>query len=76
MYNSSFKNLSDVDVSVRFYYRTVKYDLDGLKQDCSNSVAKALEFLQFCSKPTVWHDVARRTKNIDIQRTATLLVYT
>ena len=45
MYNSSFKNLSEVDVSVRFYYRTVKYDLDGLKQDCSNSVAKALEFL-------------------------------
>ena len=25
--------------------------IDGLVQDCSNSIANALEFLQFCTKP-------------------------
>ena len=26
--------------------------IDGLAQDCSNSIANALELLQFCTKPS------------------------
>ena len=29
-------------------------DIDGLVQDCSNSIAKALELLQSCTKPLIW----------------------
>ena len=28
---------------------------DGLMQDCSNSIAKALELLQSCTKPSIYH---------------------
>ena len=28
--------------------------LNGLVQDCSNSIANALELLQSCIKPSVW----------------------
>ena len=31
--------------------------IDGLVQDCSNSIANALELLQSCTKPSIWsHD--------------------
>ena len=29
-------------------------DIDGLVQDCSNSIANALELLQSCTKPSIW----------------------
>ena len=29
--------------------------IDGLVQDCSNSIANALELLQSCTKPSKWH---------------------
>ena len=29
------------------------HDIDGLVQDCSNSIANALELLQFCTKPSI-----------------------
>ena len=29
------------------------YDIDGLVQDCSNSIANALELLQSCTKPSI-----------------------
>ena len=28
---------------------------DGLVQDCSNSIANALELLQSCTKPSIWY---------------------
>ena len=28
--------------------------IDGLVQDCSNSIAYALELLQFCTKPSIY----------------------
>ena len=28
--------------------------IDGLVQDCSNTIANALEFLQSCTKPSKW----------------------
>ena len=28
--------------------------INGLVQDCSNSIANALELLQFCTKPAIW----------------------
>ena len=31
--------------------------LDGLVQDCSNSIANALELLQCCTKPSVTDDL-------------------
>ena len=33
----------------------VKYHIDGLVQDCSNSIANALELLQSCTKPSIWY---------------------
>ena len=30
------------------------YDLNGLVQDCSNSIANALELFQSCTKPSIW----------------------
>ena len=32
---------------------TMKYHFDGLVQDCSNSIANALELLQSCTKPSI-----------------------
>ena len=29
------------------------HDIDGLVQDCSNSIADALELLQSCTKPSL-----------------------
>ena len=29
------------------------YHIDGLVQDCSNSIANALELLQSCTKPSM-----------------------
>ena len=29
---------------------------DGLVQDCSNSIANALELLQYCLKPSIWQN--------------------
>ena len=31
-----------------------RYNIDGLVQDCSNSIANALELLQSCTKPWIW----------------------
>ena len=31
-----------------------QYHIDGLVQDCSNSIANALELLQSCTKPSIW----------------------
>ena len=28
--------------------------IDGLVQDCRNSIANALELLQYCAKPSIW----------------------
>ena len=28
--------------------------INGLVQDCSNSIANALELLQSCTKPSIW----------------------
>ena len=31
-----------------------RHQIDGLVQDCSNSIANALELLQSCIKPSKW----------------------
>ena len=33
----------------------MRSQIDGLVQDCSNSIAKALELLQSCTKPWKWY---------------------
>ena len=30
-------------------------DIEGLAQDCSNSIANALELLQSCTKPLIYN---------------------
>ena len=30
--------------------------IDGLAQNCSNSIANALELLQSCAKPSIWNN--------------------
>ena len=32
----------------------LKFDIDGLVQDCGNSSVLAMELLQSCAKPLVW----------------------
>ena len=32
-------------------------NIDGLVQDCSNSIANALELLQSCTKPSMYNDI-------------------
>ena len=36
----------------KYVQSAVQDQHDGLVQDCSNSIANALELLQFCTKPT------------------------
>ena len=42
----------------RDYFASLDYTssvyIDGLAQDCSNSITNALELLQFCSKPSIY----------------------
>ena len=35
-------------------YHTTEVDIDGLMQDCSNSIANALELMQSCTKPLIY----------------------
>ena len=44
----SYKNLHE------WYHETLVYEIDGLVQDCSNSIANTLELLQSCIKPSKW----------------------
>ena len=37
----------------------VRYNIDGLVQDCSISIANALEILQSCTKPSIWLHCSR-----------------
>ena len=40
---------------VHWWQRNVrKFHITGFVQDCSNSIAKALELLQSCTKPSMW----------------------
>ena len=32
-----------------------EYDIDGLAQDCSNSIANVLDLLQSCTEPSIYH---------------------
>ena len=34
--------------------KVIAFYIDGLVQHCSNSIANALELLQFCTKPSMW----------------------
>ena len=34
-------------------FKAIRKDIDSLVQDCSNSIANALELLQFCTKPSI-----------------------
>ena len=40
--------------------------IDGFAQDCSNSIANALELLQSCTKPTIWVHGMIKTDACDI----------
>ena len=34
-------------------FPNLEFIIDGLEQDCSNSIANALELLQSCTKPSI-----------------------
>ena len=36
-------------------WQTVRYDIDGLVKDCSNSSVLAVELLQCYTKPSIWY---------------------
>ena len=49
-------NNKDIFRTDRYHYNTAKTVvllIDGLVQDCSNSIANALELLQSCTKPSI-----------------------
>ena len=41
-------------MSVHHNLADIKHNIDGLVQDCSNSIANALELLQSCTGPSIW----------------------
>ena len=45
-----------------------KLQINGLVQDCSNSIANALELLQSCTEPSIWyrHHISHGTLSEDI----------
>ena len=48
--------LKDMDKkSVPNHIKHLKAYFDGLVQDCSISIALAMEILQSCTKPSIWH---------------------
>ena len=44
----------DLDYQTLTQHFTLDWYINGLAQDCSNSIANALELLQSCAKPSVW----------------------
>ena len=42
------------DIKFSIVAGLIKLLVDGLEQDCSNSIAKALELLQSCTKPSIY----------------------
>ena len=48
---TSIKSVKGYSQALIISYVQVNVDIDGLMQDCSNSIADALELLQSCSKP-------------------------
>ena len=44
--------MAKIDTHAGVYIFLYEY-IDGLVQDCSNSIANALELLQSCTKPTI-----------------------
>ena len=43
-----------VQLWLKWIVKSLWHHIDGLAQDCSNSIAKALELLQSCTKPSIW----------------------
>ena len=50
------KTISIVTIkhSLKLRYKIFEMHIDGLVQDCSISIANALEILQSCIKPSIW----------------------
>ena len=47
--------IASIHIEAGFPYNKIQHDIDGLVQDCSNSIANALELLQSCTKPSIWY---------------------
>ena len=47
---------NSTEASVYIGIEIDEYDTNGLVQDCSNSIANALELLQSCTKPSICVD--------------------
>ena len=46
----------EIAISSRYHHHhhLLTHNIDGLAQDCSNSIANALELLQSCTKPSIY----------------------
>ena len=62
------RHVSD-DISICFYLNE-KFYIDGLAQDCCNSIANALELLQSCTKPSIYGFLFYWSMLLKIQLTA------
>ena len=47
-------------------YSIRQCNIDGLVQDCSNSIANALELLQSCTKPSTWYCMQQKNDLIKL----------
>ena len=46
-------SMQKFEFAQKMFYNTRLAHIDGLAQDCSNSIANALELLQSCTKPSI-----------------------
>ena len=62
IYNRAVLFKKNIQPPVGCRYNKVQYNIDSLVQDCSISIANALEILQSCSLAlSHWHDIAYST---------------
>ena len=56
MADENLAKSSATSIVKKVAYRQDKgHQIDGLVQDCSNSIVNALGLLQSCTKPSKWH---------------------
>ena len=48
---------SDENTNNQPNYNWISHNVDGIEEDCSNSIANALELLQSCTKPLIYMQI-------------------
>ena len=59
--------IDDLMQHPQYFYLYGKENIDGVVQDCSNSIANALELLQSCTKPSIHICIKLPNNNSDME---------